>query len=107
MKNNFVAFLTYVPFLITSSILLHWIAVAYQIQAYPTFGESTPTEFFGAWHEGNVISVFFVLPAVAMVFLALWKYTSSTQKFVFSIPILLLGLAALTDFWDIYTWWMG
>ncbi len=107
MKNNFIAFLTYVPFFLLSSILLHWIMVAYQIQAYPVYGESDPKEFYGAWHSGNVSSVYFVLPAVAVVFLALWKFTSATQKFVFFFPIVLIGLAAVTDFWGIYNWWMN
>lgn len=105
MKNNFVAFLTYVPFLILASVFLHWILVAYQIQDYPMYGNSTPVDYYAAWHQGNVSGVYYVLPAVSLVFVALWKASSSTQKVVFFIPIIILAVAAVTNFWEIFTWW--
>lgn len=107
MKNSLIAFLSYVPFLILSSILLHWILVAYQIQDYPMYGNSTPLDAYGAWHQGNVTAAYYVLPVATVIFLALWKLTSSTQKFVFFTPIVLLGVAAVTNFWEIFTWWMN
>lgn len=107
MKKNLIAFLSYVPFLLFSSILLHWIAVAYEIQAYPMYDNSTPLDFYAAWHQGNTMALYYGLPVAAVVFLALWKASSTTQKVVFFAPVLLLGGAALTDFWGIFTWWKG
>jgi hypothetical protein len=107
MKNNLVAFLSYVPFLLFSSILLHWIAVAYQIQAYPMYENSTPIDHYAAWHQANTLALYYGLAAATVVFLALWKASSTTQKVVFFVPIVVLGAAALTDFWGMFTWWMG
>lgn len=107
MKNNLIAFLSYVPFLLFSSILLHWIVVAYQIQAYPMYDNSTPTDHYAVWHQANTLALYYGLPVLSVVFLVLWKASSTTQKVVFFAPILLLGGAALTDFWGIFTWWKG
>lgn len=107
MKKNTLAFLTYVPFLILSSILLHWIAVAYQIQNYPLYQNSAPLDYYGTWHQGNVAAIYYGLPIVGLFFMALWKTSSTTQKMVFFIPIVILALAALTNFWGIFTWWIG
>ena len=107
MKNNAIAFLSYVPFLILASVLLHWIAVAYQIQNYPIYDNSTPLDYYATWHQSNVGVVYYVLPLVGVVFFALWKATSVTQKVVFFLPVLGLFLAVLTDFWGIFTWWIG